>query len=209
MVGTWPENPLPDDKWYKLFFIQLLSEKKIATILWLTYVLLFYNLIYLGKKGALTSALTSAPFFPIYTVHHSGFNIFWCLMFPVMELQPGVRGFRLSNQPIFLVCSLQASLEVEHVALFANSWLETCFFIFAFTENRIKKIKQMFLNVSRSLTWPTCRHCAASLYSLPATWSTWLNTFTVRSCPSLTSTSSHHQILNREAASCHSPSLSQ
>ncbi|XP_013884026.1 kynureninase [Austrofundulus limnaeus] len=30
----------------------------------------------------------------------------------VMELQPGVRGFRLSNQPIFLVCSLQASLEV-------------------------------------------------------------------------------------------------
>ena len=30
----------------------------------------------------------------------------------VMELQPGVNGFRLSNQPILLVCPLQASLEV-------------------------------------------------------------------------------------------------
>uniref|UniRef100_A0AAX7T2U6 Kynureninase n=1 Tax=Astatotilapia calliptera TaxID=8154 RepID=A0AAX7T2U6_ASTCA len=30
----------------------------------------------------------------------------------VMELQPGVSGFRLSNQPILLVCPLQASLEV-------------------------------------------------------------------------------------------------
>ncbi|XP_037552614.1 kynureninase [Nematolebias whitei] len=30
----------------------------------------------------------------------------------MMELQPGVNGFRLSNQPILLVCSLQASLEV-------------------------------------------------------------------------------------------------
>ncbi|KAM9328211.1 kynureninase isoform 2-T3 [Pholidichthys leucotaenia] len=29
-----------------------------------------------------------------------------------MELQPGVHGFRLSNQPILLVCPLQASLEV-------------------------------------------------------------------------------------------------
>ncbi|XP_030264912.1 kynureninase-like [Sparus aurata] len=29
-----------------------------------------------------------------------------------LELQPGVRGFRLSNQPILLVCPLQASLEV-------------------------------------------------------------------------------------------------
>ncbi|XP_068446985.1 kynureninase [Clinocottus analis] len=29
-----------------------------------------------------------------------------------MELQPGVNGFRLSNQPILLVCPLQASLEV-------------------------------------------------------------------------------------------------
>uniref|UniRef100_A0A8C7XY74 Kynureninase n=1 Tax=Oryzias sinensis TaxID=183150 RepID=A0A8C7XY74_9TELE len=31
----------------------------------------------------------------------------------VMELQPGVSGFRLSNQPILLVCPLQASLEVN------------------------------------------------------------------------------------------------
>ncbi|KAF6725116.1 Kynureninase [Oryzias melastigma] len=30
----------------------------------------------------------------------------------VMELQPGVSGFRLSNQPFLLVCPLQASLEV-------------------------------------------------------------------------------------------------
>ncbi|XP_044201315.1 kynureninase [Thunnus albacares] len=30
----------------------------------------------------------------------------------VMELQPGVSGYRLSNQPILLVCPLQASLEV-------------------------------------------------------------------------------------------------
>lgn len=30
----------------------------------------------------------------------------------VMQLQPGVNGFRLSNQPILLVCPLQASLEV-------------------------------------------------------------------------------------------------
>ncbi|XP_047433128.1 kynureninase [Mugil cephalus] len=30
----------------------------------------------------------------------------------VLELQPGVSGFRLSNQPILLVCPLQASLEV-------------------------------------------------------------------------------------------------
>ncbi|TNN24059.1 Kynureninase [Liparis tanakae] len=29
-----------------------------------------------------------------------------------MELQPGVKGFRLSNQPVLLVCPLQASLEV-------------------------------------------------------------------------------------------------
>ncbi|TRZ01337.1 hypothetical protein DNTS_022009 [Danionella cerebrum] len=29
-----------------------------------------------------------------------------------MDLQPGVNGFRLSNQPILLVCSLQASLEI-------------------------------------------------------------------------------------------------
>lgn len=34
----------------------------------------------------------------------------------VMELQPGVSGFRLSNQPILLVCPLQASLEVFHKA---------------------------------------------------------------------------------------------
>lgn len=34
------------------------------------------------------------------------------LLFLVMELQPGVSGFRLSNQPILLVCPLQASLEV-------------------------------------------------------------------------------------------------
>ncbi|XP_017287269.1 kynureninase [Kryptolebias marmoratus] len=30
----------------------------------------------------------------------------------MLDLQPGVSGFRLSNQPILLVCSLQASLEV-------------------------------------------------------------------------------------------------
>ncbi|XP_062852972.1 kynureninase [Trichomycterus rosablanca] len=30
----------------------------------------------------------------------------------VMSLQPGVNGFRLSNQPILLVCPLQASLEI-------------------------------------------------------------------------------------------------
>ncbi|XP_069578702.1 kynureninase [Brachyistius frenatus] len=30
----------------------------------------------------------------------------------VLELQPGVSGFRISNQPILLVCPLQASLEV-------------------------------------------------------------------------------------------------
>uniref|UniRef100_A0A8C2IPN4 Kynureninase n=1 Tax=Cyprinus carpio TaxID=7962 RepID=A0A8C2IPN4_CYPCA len=29
-----------------------------------------------------------------------------------MELQPGVKGFRLSNQPVLLVCPLQASLEI-------------------------------------------------------------------------------------------------
>uniref|UniRef100_A0A3Q2YR65 Kynureninase n=1 Tax=Hippocampus comes TaxID=109280 RepID=A0A3Q2YR65_HIPCM len=29
-----------------------------------------------------------------------------------LELQPGVKGFRLSNQPVLLVCALQASLEV-------------------------------------------------------------------------------------------------
>lgn len=34
------------------------------------------------------------------------------LMNNEMELQPGVSGFRLSNQPILLVCPLQASLEV-------------------------------------------------------------------------------------------------
>ncbi|XP_068165738.1 kynureninase [Antennarius striatus] len=30
----------------------------------------------------------------------------------VMDLRPGISGFRLSNQPILLVCSLQASLEI-------------------------------------------------------------------------------------------------
>ncbi|XP_077369209.1 kynureninase isoform X3 [Festucalex cinctus] len=30
----------------------------------------------------------------------------------VLELQPGVKGFRLSNQPVLLVCPLQASLEI-------------------------------------------------------------------------------------------------
>ncbi|XP_077578932.1 kynureninase [Stigmatopora nigra] len=30
----------------------------------------------------------------------------------VLELQPGIKGFRLSNQPVLLVCPLQASLEV-------------------------------------------------------------------------------------------------
>ncbi|KAK1798851.1 hypothetical protein P4O66_007134 [Electrophorus voltai] len=30
----------------------------------------------------------------------------------VMDLQPGVKGYRLSNQPILLVCPLQASLEI-------------------------------------------------------------------------------------------------
>ncbi|KAM9835944.1 kynureninase isoform 1-T2 [Aulostomus maculatus] len=34
------------------------------------------------------------------------------LMNNVLELQPGVSGFRLSNQPVLLVCPLQASLEV-------------------------------------------------------------------------------------------------
>lgn len=34
------------------------------------------------------------------------------LMNNEMELQPGVNGFRLSNQPILLVCPLQASLEI-------------------------------------------------------------------------------------------------
>ncbi|KAK9972755.1 hypothetical protein ABG768_023520 [Culter alburnus] len=34
------------------------------------------------------------------------------LMNNEMELQPGVSGFRLSNQPILLVCPLQASLEI-------------------------------------------------------------------------------------------------
>lgn len=29
-----------------------------------------------------------------------------------MELQSGVNGFRLSNQPVLLLCPLQASLEV-------------------------------------------------------------------------------------------------
>ncbi|XP_016333201.1 kynureninase [Sinocyclocheilus anshuiensis] len=36
------------------------------------------------------------------------------LMNNEMELQPGVNGFRLSNQPVLLVCPLQASLEVRH-----------------------------------------------------------------------------------------------
>uniref|UniRef100_A0A8C2INW1 Kynureninase n=1 Tax=Cyprinus carpio TaxID=7962 RepID=A0A8C2INW1_CYPCA len=36
------------------------------------------------------------------------------LMNNEMELQPGVKGFRLSNQPVLLVCPLQASLEVRH-----------------------------------------------------------------------------------------------
>uniref|UniRef100_A0A8C1L120 Kynureninase n=1 Tax=Cyprinus carpio TaxID=7962 RepID=A0A8C1L120_CYPCA len=34
------------------------------------------------------------------------------LMNNEMELQPGVKGFRLSNQPFLLVCPLQASLEI-------------------------------------------------------------------------------------------------
>ncbi|XP_059417012.1 kynureninase [Carassius carassius] len=34
------------------------------------------------------------------------------LMNNEMELQPGVNGFRLSNQPVLLVCPLQASLEI-------------------------------------------------------------------------------------------------
>ncbi|XP_047195003.1 kynureninase [Hippoglossus stenolepis] len=33
-------------------------------------------------------------------------------VFSVLELQPGVSGFRLSNQSILLVCPLQASLQV-------------------------------------------------------------------------------------------------
>uniref|UniRef100_UPI0037E7A3BE kynureninase n=1 Tax=Semicossyphus pulcher TaxID=241346 RepID=UPI0037E7A3BE len=37
----------------------------------------------------------------------------------VMELQPGVNGFRLSNQPILLVCPLQASLEVFNMTSMA------------------------------------------------------------------------------------------
>lgn len=39
----------------------------------------------------------------------------YCFLFLVMELQAGVSGFRLSNQPILLVCPLQASLEVLHL----------------------------------------------------------------------------------------------
>lgn len=35
-----------------------------------------------------------------------------CVDVAELELQPGVSGFRLSNQPILLVCPLQASLEV-------------------------------------------------------------------------------------------------
>lgn len=35
-----------------------------------------------------------------------------CVDVVELELQPGVSGFRLSNQPILLVCPLQASLEV-------------------------------------------------------------------------------------------------
>uniref|UniRef100_A0AAX7VPH7 Kynureninase n=1 Tax=Astatotilapia calliptera TaxID=8154 RepID=A0AAX7VPH7_ASTCA len=38
----------------------------------------------------------------------------------VMELQPGVSGFRLSNQPILLVCPLQASLEVLLLDMLIN-----------------------------------------------------------------------------------------
>ncbi|KAG7268072.1 hypothetical protein CRUP_014933 [Coryphaenoides rupestris] len=34
------------------------------------------------------------------------------LLLQVMDLQPGINGYRLSNQPILLVCPLQASLEV-------------------------------------------------------------------------------------------------
>lgn len=37
-----------------------------------------------------------------------------------MELQPGVSGFRLSNQPFLLVCPLQASLEVNPTVFFKN-----------------------------------------------------------------------------------------
>ncbi|KAM9820354.1 kynureninase [Neosynchiropus ocellatus] len=34
----------------------------------------------------------------------------------VMDLRPGVNGFRLSNQPVLLVCPLQASLEIFQMA---------------------------------------------------------------------------------------------
>lgn len=36
----------------------------------------------------------------------------WFSVLAEMELQSGVNGFRLSNQPVLLVCPLQASLEV-------------------------------------------------------------------------------------------------
>uniref|UniRef100_A0A7N8X4D6 Kynureninase n=1 Tax=Mastacembelus armatus TaxID=205130 RepID=A0A7N8X4D6_9TELE len=43
----------------------------------------------------------------------------------VMELQPGVSGFRLSNQPILLVCPLQASLQTSMQVLRRKSLLLT------------------------------------------------------------------------------------
>lgn len=42
----------------------------------------------------------------------TNFFVFFVFFYVVMDLQPGVKGFRLSNQPIMLVCLLQASLEV-------------------------------------------------------------------------------------------------
>lgn len=45
-----------------------------------------------------------------------------CFGFSELELQPGVSGFRLSNQPILLVCPLQASLEVLQLLLYMCSY---------------------------------------------------------------------------------------
>ncbi|XP_061664027.1 kynureninase isoform X2 [Syngnathoides biaculeatus] len=92
----------------------------------------------------------------------------------VLELQPGVKGFRLSNQPVLLVCPLQASLEVFNKtsmqALRKKSVLLTGYLEYLITHYYSKDSKDLCKPHMRIITPhdPSQRGCQLSLcFSVP------------------------------------------
>uniref|UniRef100_A0A671KVI2 Abnormal fluorescence under UV illumination n=1 Tax=Sinocyclocheilus anshuiensis TaxID=1608454 RepID=A0A671KVI2_9TELE len=78
------------------------------------------------------------------------------LMNNEMELQPGVNGFRLSNQPVLLVCPLQASLEVRHHTQ-RGCQLSLCF---------SRPIRTVFQELEKRGV--TCSECPAGVRTAPS-----------------------------------------